>query len=248
MEDVSCSRAFVYLAAAVISVPIAKRLGLGSVLGYLLAGVAIGPFGARAGRATEGQDVMHFAEFGVVMMLFLVGLSCGPRCCGSCAGRSSASAGCRWSSRPRSSPALALALGLAWQTALAVGMILAMSSTAIVLQTPERERACSRPPAGQAAFSVLLFQDIAVIPILAFLPLLARSAARRSRAASHGRRLIAQAAGLGSGAAGARRGGGASSLAGRFVVRPAVPLPRRHRGCARCSPPRRCCSSSASRC
>ena len=89
-------QAFIYLAAAVVAVPLAKRLGLGSVLGYLLAGVVIGPFGLGL-VGDEGQDVMHFAEFGVVMMLFLIGLELRARAALAAARRrSSAWAGCRW--------------------------------------------------------------------------------------------------------------------------------------------------------
>ena len=93
-------QAFIYLAAAAVSVPLARRLGLGSVLGYLMAGVAIGPF-ALGLVGKEGAEVMHFAEFGVVMMLFLVGWSCGPPCSGGCAARSSAAAAPRWWPAPR---------------------------------------------------------------------------------------------------------------------------------------------------
>ncbi len=165
-------QAFVYLSAAVVAVPIAKRLGLGSVLGYLIAGVLIGPF-VFGFIGEEGQDVMHFAEFGVVMMLFLVGLELQPSLL--------------WKMR---APILGLGglqvlvtaiiitvivlivSSLAWQTALAIGLTLALSSTAIVLQTLN-EKGLLKSEGGQNAFSVLLFQDIAVIPILAILPLLA---------------------------------------------------------------------------
>lgn len=172
MEGNFFTQAFVYLSAAVVSVPIAKKLGLGSVLGYLIAGIIIGPF-ALGFVGEEGQDVMHFAEFGVVMMLFLVGLELQPSLL--------------WKLRI---PILglggsqvvlttivisAVVLGftsLSWQIALAIGLTLALSSTAIVLQTLN-EKGQMKTIAGQNSFSVLLFQDIAVIPILAFLPLLA---------------------------------------------------------------------------
>lgn len=167
-------QAFIYLAAAVVAVPVAKRLGLGSVLGYLLAGVIIGPF-LLGLVGEEGQDVMHFAEFGVVMMLFLVGLELQPSLL--------------WKLR---TPILGLGgiqvvissalitgitmlvSALPWQTALAIGLTLSLSSTAIVLQTLN-EKGLLKSEGGQNAFSVLLFQDIAVIPILAILPLLAVS-------------------------------------------------------------------------
>lgn len=163
--------AVVYLAAAVICVPIAKKLGMGSVLGYILAGILIGPFVLRF-VGEEGQSIMHFAEFGVVMMLFLIGLELEPKQ--------------MWAMR-KSIVGLGagqmllttilfviggISLGFSWQASLALGMALAMSSTAIVLQSL-KEKGTMQTPAGQASFSVLLFQDIAVIPILAILPVLA---------------------------------------------------------------------------
>ncbi len=163
--------ALIYLAAAIVAVPIAKRLGLGSVLGYLLAGILIGPF--LLGIVGDQTDVMHFAEFGVVMMLFLVGLELQPsrlwKLRHSIIGLGGLQvtlstlilfAGCFY------------ILELRWQTAMAIGLMLALSSTAIVLQTLA-EKGWIKQEAGQNAFSVLLFQDIAVIPILALLPLLA---------------------------------------------------------------------------
>lgn len=164
-------QAFIYLAAAVLSVPIANRLGLGSVLGYLIAGVVIGPFGLRlVGR--EGADVMHFAEFGVVMMLFLVGLELQPSLLWRLRVPILGLGGLQVAATTLVITGLGMLAGLSWQMALAVGLILSMSSTAIVLQTLN-EKGLSKTEGGQAAFSVLLFQDIAVIPILAFLPLLA---------------------------------------------------------------------------
>ncbi|MFH2008484.1 MAG: monovalent cation:proton antiporter-2 (CPA2) family protein [bacterium] len=164
-------QAVVYLSAAVIAVPIATRLGLGSVLGYLLAGVIIGPFGLELiGR--EGQDVMHFAEFGVVMMLFLVGLELQPSLLWRLRGPILGMGGLQVAGTALIGWAVGLAVGLPWQSALAVGMILALSSTAIVLQTLN-EKALLKTQAGQSCFSVLLFQDIAVIPMLALLPLMA---------------------------------------------------------------------------
>lgn len=165
------TNALIYLFAAVISVPIAKRLGLGSVLGYLIAGVLIGPFVFHL--VGDQTDVMHFAEFGVVMMLFLVGLELRPSRL--------------WQMRR---PILGLGglqvlitalviwglvAGLSdypWQVSLAIGLTLALSSTAIVLQSLT-ERGLLKTQAGANSFSVLLLQDIAVIPILALLPLLA---------------------------------------------------------------------------
>lgn len=172
-------QAFVYMAAAVIAVPVAKKLGLGSVLGYLLAGIVIGPY-LLGLVGEEGQDVMHFAEFGVVMMLFLIGLELQPSLL--------------WKMRV---PILGLGgtqvvisavlitlitllvSSLPWQTALTIGLTLALSSTAIVLQTLS-EKGLLKSEGGQNTFSVLLFQDIAVIPILAVLPLLSVSEASNS--------------------------------------------------------------------
>lgn len=164
------SQAFVYLLAAVLAVPLAKRLGLGSALGYLLAGVAIGPF-VFGFIGPEGQDVMHFAEFGVVLMLFLVGLELEPAVLWR---MRVPILGLGGSQVVISASVIGLAawyLGLPWQTALAVGLILSLSSTAIVLQTLN-EKSWMNTAAGRAGFSVLLFQDIAVIPILALLPFL----------------------------------------------------------------------------
>jgi monovalent cation:proton antiporter-2 (CPA2) family protein len=167
-------QAFVYLTAAVISVPIAKRLGLGSVLGYLIAGVIIGPFGLGL-IGKEGQDVMHFAEFGVVMMLFLVGLELQPSLLLRMQKPMLGMGGLQVCTTTAALTALGVALGLSFQSALAVGMTLALSSTAIVLQTLQ-EKGLIKTDAGQSSFSVLLFQDIAVIPMLALMPLLAVTA------------------------------------------------------------------------
>jgi monovalent cation:proton antiporter-2 (CPA2) family protein len=164
-------QAFIYLAAAVISVPIAKRLGLGSVLGYLLAGIIIGPFVLRlVGR--EGQDLMHFAEFGVVMMLFLIGLELQPRLLWRMRLSLLGMGGLQVGVTAGAVMAAGLLLGLAWKAALAAGLILSLSSTAIVLQSLN-ERGLMKSEPGQNSFAVLLFQDLAVIPMLAVLPLLA---------------------------------------------------------------------------
>lgn len=164
-------QAFVYLAAAVVSVPIAKRLGLGSVLGYLIAGMIIGPFGIKL-IGEEGQDVMHFAEFGVVMMLFVIGLELRPSLLWRLRGLLMGLGGLQVLVTGVVGTVIGIVLGLAWQTALAVGLILSLSSTAIVLQTLV-EKNLTRSDAGQSAFAVLLFQDISVVPLFAVLPLLA---------------------------------------------------------------------------
>jgi monovalent cation:proton antiporter-2 (CPA2) family protein len=180
-------QALVYLAAGVISVPIAKRLGLGSVLGYLIAGVLVGPFLLNlVGRPAE---VQKFAEFGVVILLFLIGLEVRPALL--------------WKMRTAifglglaqllGAGALiavaALALGLDWRVGAAVGLILAMSSTAIVLQSLE-EKGLRQGPVGEAAFGVLLFQDLAVIPLFALLPLLTPAGVVAPAAASHADSLL----------------------------------------------------------
>ena len=165
------TQAFVYLMAAVIAVPIAKRVGLGSVLGYLLAGIAIGPFVLGLVGA-EGEDVMHFAEFGVVMMLFVIGLELEPALLWRLRAPILGLGGLQVVLTSGLVAGIAVMLGLPWQAALAIGMIVALSSTAIVLQTLA-EKGLLKTSAGQSAFSVLLFQDIAVIPMLALMPLLA---------------------------------------------------------------------------
>lgn len=167
--------AFIYLLAAVVAVPVAKRLGLGSVLGYLLAGVLIGPHALGLVGEHAGH-VMHFAEFGVVMMLFLVGLELQPARLWAMRTQLLGLGGLQVAGTALVVAGLGAAFGFGLRVPLAVGLILAMSSTAIVLQSLQ-ERGQLKTPAGEAAFAVLLFQDIAVIPILALLPLLAGDAA-----------------------------------------------------------------------
>ena len=163
------TNSFIYLAAAVFAVPIARAAGLGSIIGYLAAGVAIGPWGLRI--VTNAPDILHFAEFGVVLMLFLVGLELEPRRL--------------WNLRRPifgwgSAQVLACAAvigivavmaGVPWRVATVAALGLALSSTAIALQVMG-ERNLLPTSSGQAGFSILLFQDVAAIPILALLPLL----------------------------------------------------------------------------
>lgn len=163
---------FIYLVAAVVSVPIAKRAGLGSVLGYLIAGVIIGPY--LLGVVGSEEGVMHIAEFGVVMMLFLIGLELRPGLLWRMRGPILGLGGMQVLLTTLAIAGVGLMLGLVWQNALVVGMTLALSSTAIVLQTLV-EKGWMKTGAGESCFSVLLFQDIAVIPMLAVLPLLAVS-------------------------------------------------------------------------
>jgi len=211
-------QAIIYLSAAVVCVPIAKRLGLGSVLGYLLAGIIIGPFGLGfIGR--EGQDIMHFAEFGVVMMLFLIGLELEPSHFWKMRRLIVGMGSVQISATAVLAGAGLMLLGFTWQAALATGLALAMSSTAIVLQSL-KEKGLGSTMAGKSAFAVLLFQDIAVIPILALLPLLAVSTGQAS--APHAQSFLVDLPGwlqtlavLGAGAS--------VVIAGRYVV---VPLLR----------------------
>ena len=168
--------AFLFLAAGVIAVPIASRLGLGSVLGYLLAGMALTPvfYLLEVNHIAEFDmdSVQHFAEFGVVMMLFLVGLELEPEKLWAMKHRLLGLGGLQVALTTVIITGIALIMGQYWTIALAIGLTLALSSTAIVLQTLN-EKGLMKSDAGQAGFSVLLFQDIAVIPILALIPLLA---------------------------------------------------------------------------
>ena len=162
--------AFIFLAAGVIAVPIASKLGLGSVLGYLLAGVLIGPFALKLVDDTE--NILHFAEFGVVMMLFLIGLELQPRVLWRMRKPILGLGGLQVTITTILICGIAMLFGFVWQTALAIGLILSLSSTAIALQILS-EKKLMKNDAGKSSFAVLLFQDIAVIPIIAMLPLLA---------------------------------------------------------------------------
>ncbi len=168
-------QALVYLATMVVFVPLAKKLNLGSVLGYLLGGIIIGP--ALLGLIGQsGQDLMHFAEFGVVMMLFLIGMELEPSLLWKLRAPILGLGGLQVVITAVVLGGLAIAFGLPWNQGLVIGMILSLSSTAIVLQILT-EKGQMSSGAGQSAFSVLLFQDIAVIPMLAIFPLLAPAGA-----------------------------------------------------------------------
>jgi len=199
------SDAFVYLCAAVVAVPIANRLGLGSVLGYLIAGVVIGPVLGVVG--SETTEVQHFAEFGVVMMLFLVGLELQPTVLWKMRRQLVGLGGLQVLGTTAIFAGVGLVFGLVWQSAVALGMILALSSTAIVLQTLN-EKGWLKTEGGQSSFSVLLTQDIAVIPMLAVLPLLAVG-----QSGGHGDPSAGEVAG-GHGEAGAHSGEALASLPG----------------------------------
>lgn len=172
MDSHTLIQALIYLGSATLIVPIAVRLGLGSVLGYLIAGCIIGPWGLRL--VTDAESILHFAEIGVVLMLFVIGLELDPQrlwklrasvfgggalqmlVCGLLLG------------------AFCMALGLRWQVAVLIGLTLGLSSTAIAMQAMN-ERNLMVSQMGRSAFAVLLFQDIAAIPLVAMIPLLAAS-------------------------------------------------------------------------
>lgn len=174
MDSHTLIQALIYLGSAALVVPIAVRLGLGSVLGYLIAGCIIGPWGFRL--VTDAEAILHFAEIGVVLMLFVIGLELDPQrlwklrvsvfgggvlqmlVCGLLLG------------------GFCMLLGLDWKVAELIGMTLALSSTAIAMQAMN-ERNLTVSQMGRSAFSVLLFQDIAAIPLVAMIPLLAASGA-----------------------------------------------------------------------
>ena len=179
--------AFIFLIAGVVSVPIATRLGLGSVLGYLIAGIVISPILALL--HVDVVSIQHFAEFGVVMMLFLVGLELEPKHLWSMRGQLLGMGGGQVALTTLAVMGAAMVLGQSWSISLAIGLVLALSSTAIVLQTLN-EKGLMKSDGGQSSFSILLTQDIAVIPILALVPLLAMpeliEAAGHGAEAAHG--------------------------------------------------------------
>ncbi len=199
---------FVYLSAAVLAVPLSKALGLGAIIGYLAAGMAIGPWGL--GLVTNVQDILHFAEFGVVLMLFLIGLELEPKRLWSMRRPIFG-----WGSAQLLACAIALTgaamlFGIRWQVALVASLGLALSSTAIALQVMA-ERNLLPTSSGRAAFSILLFQDVAAIPILALLPLLAVEVTTTAGAAStHPALLVARTVGVIA----------AIVLGGRLLLRP----------------------------
>ena len=163
-------QASIYLGAAVLIVPLAVRFGLGSVLGYLCAGIVIGPVLGLAGAETH--DVQHFAEFGVVMMLFLIGLELDPRTLWDMRQRLIGLGGLQVTLTSVAIAGVLIVAGLGAPVALTVGMMLSLSSTAIVLQTLN-EKNLMRTQGGRSVFAVLLTQDIAVVPMLALIPLFA---------------------------------------------------------------------------
>jgi len=161
--------AFVYLAAVVVMVPLARRLGLGSVLGYLAAGVVIGPWGLKL--ITNVEEILHFAEFGVVLLLFLIGLELNPAKLRQLWRPILGLGGAQVAATTLLLGLAGVLLGLSWSQALVIAMALSLSSTAIALQSL-KEQGLLLSQAGRSTFAILLFQDVAVIPMLAAIPLL----------------------------------------------------------------------------
>ena len=164
-------QASIYLGAAVLVVPLSVRLGLGSVLGYLAAGILMGPVMGLAGAETS--DLQEFAEFGVVLMLFLIGLELRPQALWDMRQKLIGMGGLQVGLTMAAVAGAAVLFGMAWQVAVILGMLGAMSSTAIVLQTLS-EKGLMRTRGGRASFAVLLTQDLALVPILAIMPFLAQ--------------------------------------------------------------------------
>lgn len=172
-------QASVYLGAAVLIVPLTVRAGLGSVLGYLAAGLLLGPALGLAG--SETRDLQHFAEFGVVMMLFLIGLELEPRTLWEMRHRLLGLGGLQVALSASLIGTIVLLMDGRWQVAVTLGLLLSLSSTAIVVQTLS-EKNLMRTAGGRSVFAVLLSQDIAVVPMLAAIPLLATRAIQPAEA------------------------------------------------------------------
>lgn len=208
MEHIDWLRgSLVYLAAAVLAVPLAKALGLGSIIGYLAAGIVIGPWGLKL--VSDPQHMLHFAEFGVVLMLFLVGLELEPRRLWAMRGAVFGWGSVQLFGSAALLAGVAIACGVDWHVALVAALGLAMSSTAIGLGVLA-ERNLMATSSGQGVLAVMLLQDVAAIPILAFVPLLASAAG-----AAHD----------GGGWAGAAKAAGVIALivlGGRLLLRPAL--------------------------
>jgi CPA2 family monovalent cation:H+ antiporter-2 len=170
--------AIIYILAAIVCVPIAKRLGMSAVLGYLIAGILIGPYVLGfISNEGEGHDIMHNAEFGVVMMLFLIGLELEPQNLWKMKKLIITVGLTQVLVTAALITGIGIALGFDWRLCLAAGLSMSLSSTAIVIQNLKEKNEMGSP-GGKMSFGVLLMQDIAVIPVLAFLPLLAVAAVR----------------------------------------------------------------------
>ncbi|MBB3213934.1 glutathione-regulated potassium-efflux system ancillary protein KefC [Herbaspirillum sp. Sphag1AN] len=159
----------IYLLAAVLAVPIAKKLGLGAVLGYLLAGIAIGPWGLRL--ISNVDDILQFSEFGIVLLLFLIGLELEPQRLWQLRRHIFGWGSAQVALVSAGLCAAAVAVDIDWRVALIGALGMSLSSTAIALATLG-ERKLNATPAGAAGFAILLFQDIAAIPMMAAIPLL----------------------------------------------------------------------------
>lgn len=199
----------VFLVAAVVAVPVARRFGLGAVLGYLLAGVAIGPWALRL--VTNVESILHFSEFGVVLMMFVIGLELEPKKLWALRRVIFGYGGAQMAACAILLGGVAALVGASWQVALVAGLGLALSSTAIALATLT-ERNLFGTPAGAASFGILLFQDIAAIPMIALLPLLAAGGADAGASGAGGWLGAAKAVGV----------IGAVVVGGRYLVRPAL--------------------------
>ncbi len=193
----------IYLGAAVVAVPFAKRLGLGSVLGYLIAGIAIGPWGLAL--IANSRDILHFAEFGVVLLLFLIGLELNPKRLWSMRRPIFGIGSIQVVATSLIIFAICSLLGLSWNNALIIAMGLSLSSTAIALQSL-KERNQLSTPTGQSVFSILLFQDIAVIPMLTLIPILGSNMGESSEPLLEALKVIAVI--------------GAIIIGGHFLIRP----------------------------
>ena len=206
MESSFLINAVVYLGAAVLAVPIAKRFGLGAVLGYLIAGIAIGPWGLRL--ISNVEDILHFSEFGVVLLLFMIGLELEPKRLWAMRRPIFGWGGAQVGGVTVVLAGAALLAGVDWKVALIGALGLSLSSTAIALATLE-ERNLTSTPTGSASFSILLFQDVAAIPMIALVPVLGVAAAEGSeKGLLGGLRVVLVLAAL--------------VLGGRYLVRPVL--------------------------
>ncbi|MBT2339328.1 MULTISPECIES: glutathione-regulated potassium-efflux system protein KefC [Pseudomonas] len=170
METHSLIEMLIYLGSAALIVPIAVRLGLGPVLGYLLAGCAIGPWGLKL--VTDVKAILEFAEIGVVLMLFIIGLELDPKRLWALRKMVFGGGALQMLACGAAIASFCALLGLNWTAALLVGLTLSLSSTAIAMQAMS-ERNLTATAVGRSSFAVLLFQDIAAIPLVAMIPLLA---------------------------------------------------------------------------
>jgi glutathione-regulated potassium-efflux system protein KefB len=178
MHDVTLAQVALFLAAAVVAAPLAKLLRVGNVLGYLLVGILIGT--AARGLVPDVGSVLHLAEFGVIMLLFVIGLELRPRRLWAMRSAIFGLGSAQVAISGVVLAGVAMAFGLPWQAALFAGLALSLSSTAFALQVLEEKGELALRH-GRLAFAVLLFQDLAAIPLIALVPLFAVSAgARRS--------------------------------------------------------------------